>query len=233
MANNQYGVINLNIDNIKDTKDVYGHTASDDCIKIFATIIKEYSPANSIVARTGDGEYMVVMPYTVESQIESAASKFIRQAALIRGGIYNLTISAGVAYAPSHTSSVDEVIMFSEIANTNAAKEGKNQLVIFTQKMIDDIKEEHRWENEIEKAFYDNEFVMFYQPIVDLKKERIAKLEALARWQHPERGILSPWYFINRIERMSIVHEFAYWVVEEVFKDYNEFIKTRYCVSIL
>ncbi len=135
---------------------------------------------------------MVVMPYTVESQIESAASKFIRQAALIRGGIYNLTISAGVAYAPSHSSSVDEVIMFSEIANTNAAKQGKNQLVIFTQKMVDDIKEEHRWENEIEKAFYDNEFVMFYQPIVDLKKERIAKLEALARWQHPERGILSP-----------------------------------------
>lgn len=229
ISSNQYGVLTLTIENIKETKDVYGQNAFDDCIKIFATILKEYSPNNALVAKTGDGDFVVVMPYTVETQIENAARKFIKQASLIRGGIYNLAISAGISYAPKHSASIDEIIMYSEIANTNAAKEGKNELYTFDQRMIDEIVEEHRWENEIEKAFYDNEFIMYYQPIVDFKKEKIAKLEALARWNHPEKGILSPWYFINRIERMSIVHEFAYMVIENVFKDYNDFIKTRYC----
>ncbi|MEX1375946.1 MAG: EAL domain-containing protein [Eubacteriales bacterium] len=231
ISSNQYGVMTLTIQNIKETKDIYGQTAFDDCIKIFATILKEYSPNNALVAKTGDGDFMVVMPYTVETQIENAARKFIKQASLIRGGIYNLMISAGIAYAPLNSASIDEIIMYSEIANSNAPKIGKNELCIFDQKMVDDIVEEHRWENEIEKAFYDNEFILYYQPIVDFKKEKIAKLEALARWNHPEKGILSPWYFINRIERMSIVHEFAYMVIEAVFKDYNDFIKTRYCVN--
>ena len=231
ISQNQYGVMTLTIENIKDTKDIYGQTAFDDCIKIFSTILKEYSPNNALVAKTGDGDFMVVMPFTVETQIENAARKFIKQASLIRGGIYNLAISAGISYAPRHSASIDEIIMYSEIANTNASKISKNELCVFDQKMIDDIVEEHRWENEIEKAFYDNEFVMYYQPIVDFKKEKIAKLEALARWNHPEKGILSPWYFINRIERMSIVHEFAYMVIENVFKDYNEFSRTRYCVN--
>jgi len=231
ISSSQYGVITLSIENIKDTKDIYGQNAFDDCVKIFATILKEYSPNNALVAKTGDGDFMVVMPYTVETQIENASRKFIKQASLIRGGIYNLSISSGIAYAPKHSASVDEIIMYSEIANTNASKTGKNELCIFDQKMIDDIVEEHRWENEIEKAFYDNEFIMYYQPIVDFKKEKIAKLEALARWNHPEKGILSPWYFINRIERMSIVHEFAYMVIEAVFKDYNDFMRTRYCTN--
>jgi len=231
ISSSQYGILTLTIENIKETKDVYGQNAFDDCIKIFATILKEYSPNNALVAKTGDGDFVVVMPYTVETQIENAARKFIKQASLIRGGIYNLAISAGISYAPKHSASIDEIIMYSEIANTNASKEGKNELFTFDQRMIDEIVEEHRWENEIEKAFYDNEFIMFYQPIVDFKKEKIAKLEALARWQHPEKGILSPWYFINRIERMSIVHEFAYMVMETVFKDYNDFIKTRYCAN--
>ena len=231
ISQNQYGVLTLTIENIKDTKDIYGQSAFDDCIKIFSTILKEYSPNNALVAKTGDGDFMVVMPFTVETQIENAARKFIKQASLIRGGIYNLVISAGIAYAPKHSARIDEVIMYSEIANTNASKIGKNELCTFDQKMIDDIVEEHRWENEIEKAFYDNEFIMYYQPIVDFKKEKIAKLEALARWNHPEKGILSPWYFINRIERMSIVHEFAYMVIESVFKDFNDFMKTRYCIS--
>jgi|GEM_PF-6124152 len=228
---NQYGVLTLTIENIKETKDVYGQNAFDDCVKIFATILKEYSPNNALVAKNGDGDFVVVMPYTVETQIENAARKFIKQASLIRGGIYNLVISAGISYAPKHSASIDEIIMYSEIANSNAAKMGKNELCTFDQKMVDDIVEEHRWENEIEKAFYDNEFIMYYQPIVDFKKEKIAKLEALARWNHPEKGILSPWYFINRIERMSIVHEFAYMVIEAVFKDYNDFVKTRYCAN--
>ena len=231
ISTNQYGVMTLTIQNIKETKDIYGQTAFDDCIKIFATILKEYSPNNALVAKTGDGDFMVVMPYTVETQIENAARKFVKQASLIRGGIYNLVISAGIAYAPQNSASIDEIIMYSEIANSNAPKLGKNELCIFDQKMVDDIVEEHRWENEIEKAFYDNEFILYYQPIVDFKKEKIAKLEALARWNHPEKGILSPWYFINRIERMSIVHEFAYMVIEAVFKDYNDFIKTRYCTN--
>ncbi len=231
ISTNQYGVLTLTIENIKDIKDTYGQNAFDDCIKIFATILKEYSPNNALVSKTGDGDYIVVMPFTVETQIENAARKFIKQASLIRGGIYNLIISAGISYAPNHSASIDEIIMYSEIANSNASKMGKNELCTFDQKMIDEIVEEHRWENEIEKAFYDNEFVMFYQPIVDFKKEKIAKLEALARWNHPEKGILSPWYFINRIERMSIVHEFAYMVIENVFKDYNDFIKTRYCIN--
>ena len=231
ITSNQYGILTLTIDNIKETKDVYGQEAYDDCIKIFATILKEYSPNSALVAKTGDGNFAVVMPFTVETQIENAARKFIKQASLIRGGIYNLAISAGIAYAPSHSSSIDEVIMYSEIANSNASKLGKNEMLTFDQKMVDDIVEEHRWENEIEKAFYDNEFIMYYQPIVDFRREKIAKLEALARWNHPEKGILSPWYFINRIERMSIVHEFAYMVIEAVFKDYNDFIKTRYCTS--
>lgn len=231
ISSNQYGILTLTIENIKETKDIYGQNAFDDCIKIFATILKEYSPNNALVAKTGDGDFVVVMPYTVETQIENAARKFIKQASLIRGGIYNLAISAGISFAPKHSASIDEIIMYSEIANTNAAKEGKNELCTFDQRMIDEIVEEHRWENEIEKAFYDNEFVMYYQPIVDFKKEKIAKLEALARWNHPEKGVLSPWYFINRIERMSIVHEFAYMVIENVFKDYNDFIKTRYCAN--
>ena len=142
ISQNQYGILTLTIENIKDTKDIYGQSAFDDCIKIFSTILKEYSPNNALVAKTGDGDFMVVMPFTVETQIENAARKFIKQASLIRGGIYNLIISAGISYAPRHSASIDEIIMYSEIANTNAIKIGKNELCTFDQKMIDDIVEE-------------------------------------------------------------------------------------------
>ena len=210
-------VMLIDLDRFKYVNDSMGHKAGDVLLMTIAARLRSALRDSDTVARLSGDEFVVIMsqhpaqqlgPHLVQQLMDSVA-----QPVLLGAKEYSVTCSIGVAVYPTAGALADSLIEHADIAMYSAKKLGRNNFQFYTPAMNDEAQERVRIESALRKALERDEFVLHYQPQVDLASGKIVGMEALLRWQHPELGMVPPMRFISVAEDTGLIVPIGAWVM--------------------
>lgn len=220
----------IDIDNFKMINDVLGHQAGDVYLKLIANIMAEEKLPKAHVSRlSGDEFFIYIEEYESENQVEHFVNHLLNticsDAKLEFLRFTYIQASAGIAFYNFVTNEskieIDELIQQADIAMFRAKDLGKNRYMIYTNDMADTVLENYELLTDMRDAYDKQEFVMYYQPIVNTKKNQMESLEALIRWNHPQKGLISPAKFIPIAEMSGEICRLGQYVLEQSLRQIN------------
>jgi diguanylate cyclase (GGDEF)-like protein/PAS domain S-box-containing protein len=203
-------VLFLDVDNFKAVNDGFGHGAGDSLLVHIGEVLRRCARSADTVARLGGDEFAILTEdVATPSHALALADRIVaamRQATTVDGNPVVATVSVGVAvYEPGWTSV--EMLRNADLAMYAAKQLGKDRHVEYRGEMYRVIAERMAVENDLHDALDLGQLVVHYQPIVELSTERLVGFEALVRWQHPERGLLSPDEFVRVAEDAGLIEQ--------------------------
>tara|TARA_R110000744_G_scaffold113120_1_gene211969 strand:+ start:2460 stop:4769 length:2310 start_codon:yes stop_codon:yes gene_type:complete len=226
----------LDIDNFKDINDSLGHIVGDKLLIETAKRIKTCIRNNDIVARLGGDEFIIVLVGTITAiDIDNIGQKLLNtlsQPYLIAEQSVHCTASIGIARYPDDATSIDSLLRNADQAMYNAKAHGRNGIHYFTENMRTDFLKRMEIIKDLRIAISQQQFHMVYQPIVNLSNNKIAKAEALIRWNHPEKGLVSPLDFIPIAEATGLISEISEWIFNEVSLQVK-YWREKYCQELM
>ncbi|MDI4641416.1 EAL domain-containing protein [Rhodoblastus acidophilus] len=208
-----FSLIVVDLDRFKEINDMLGHNAGDAVIVEMAARLRRVIDGDDVVARLGGDEFVVLSRERRREWPQEASALAerivvaLREPAVIDASSIPISASLGVAHYPDHGVAATELMKKVDIALYEAKREGRNRAAIFDSSMQARFNEERVMELEIETAIARDEFEPWFQPIGNIETGQIVGYEALARWPHPVRGMISPGKFIPSAEQTgAIVH---------------------------
>ena len=223
-ARGPFALLFVNIDNFKALNDSWGYRGGDQILVQVAQRLSSTLGSRGHLARTEADEFAIVYEDVAD---ESALSRWVdtliasisSAPLLVDGSSVHVSVSVGVAYAPSAAIDVDALKMHAEAALATAKKNGKNTQHVFSNALAQSLHERAALHAMMQLAIRNREFFMVYQPIVDLHTLRVTSLEALIRWRHPERGLIMPGTFMPIAEETGMIVEIGEIVLQETCND--------------
>ncbi len=225
---NQSGlaVMFIDLDRFKLVNDTLGHVKGDELLQQVATRLKNCLRRGDTLARLGGDEFTVVLPELHDkTDAEVIAGKFLetfRQPFVLDNAEFHISASIGIAVYPEDGESIDELLRHADMAMYHVKAQGKNGHSFYEGAMFDATYREMELEKNIHRALERNEFIIYYQPQVDVTTGRIAGAEALIRWNHPECGLLSPGEFLPSAEENGLMIQINDWMLDAVCRDIQE-----------
>jgi diguanylate cyclase (GGDEF)-like protein len=208
----------LDLDGFKPINDRHGHAIGDQFLVTLAQRMKEVLREGDTLSRIGGDEFVAVLVDLEETQDCAPILYRLLQtcAAPITAGDFTLSVSAsiGVTFFPQDNGDADLLLRHADQAMYQAKQNGKNRYHLFDVAQDNAITTRHESIERIRRALAENEFVLHFQPKVDMQSGRIVGVEALIRWQHPEFGLLPPANFLPVIEGHSLIIDIGEWVIE-------------------
>lgn len=221
----------IDLDRFKEVNDTLGHDVGDQLLIQAATRIKSTVRVYDTVARLGGDEFTVILTGIHDSaDVGHLAEKIIEHLSLpfVIGGIESyVSASIGIALYPDDASNVVELTKNADQAMYSAKDSGRQCFRFFTKTMQEDATQRMRLANDMRHALKQNQFMVYYQPIINLSDGKYCKAEALIRWQHPELGFISPASFIPIAEDTGTIHQIGDWVFSQALQ------QVRACQSLL
>ncbi|PRY27892.1 diguanylate cyclase (GGDEF)-like protein [Pseudosporangium ferrugineum] len=212
-------VILVDLDGFKEVNDTYGHATGDELLRAAAERLTANVRTNDTVSRLGGDEFVVLLPRLVDDQIaDTVANRILRDLAqplIIGDVVLTIPASAGIAITRGAGTAVDEVVREADLALYQAKAEGKGLARRFDPAQFAAAESRRREEADLRRALDAGEFEVHYQPIVDLEGEHTVGVEALVRWNHPERGMIPPIAFLDMAESLGLLPRLGGWVLEE------------------
>ncbi|MBU1657721.1 bacteriohemerythrin [bacterium] len=220
-------VVYLDLDGFKEINDMYGHDNGDRLLSILADRMKRTLRDGDTIARLGGDEFVSVFLdlKTHEDCIPMLERLLIAASEVVNANeiAMKVTASLGVAFFDSgDTIDADQLLRFADQAMYQAKLLGKNRFHVFDAAQDATLRTHHEKLETIEQAFMKNEFLLYYQPKVNMRMDEVVGVEALIRWSHPQQGILSPAHFLPTIKNHILSIKIGEWVIEEVFKQIKE-----------
>jgi len=208
----------LDLDGFKAINDAHGHNMGDELLIVLSARMKEALRENDILARFGGDEFVAVLTdlSTVEN-CEPVLERLLLAASepvTIDGVVLNVSASIGVTLYPQDSVDADLLMRHADQAMYVAKESGKNNYHLFDTAQDDAIKTQRESLQAIRNALDNHQFLLHYQPKVNMRTGVVTGVEALIRWQHPERGLLSPIEFLPVIENHAMMVEVGEWVID-------------------
>jgi len=217
--NNSYiAVLFIDLDSFKAINDTFGHSVGDQLLQTFGQRLKQYIREHDTVARLSGDEFVVIITSATFDLkyfykiIERFFEHIIEPYNLAEQEII-VTASMGVTFYPQDGQTPDTLIKHADIAMYNVKEKGKNTFEFYNEAMSKQLLERLQLENGLHTALQKNEFFLHYQPIIDLKTNKIVAMEALIRWQHPTLGLIPPNTFIPVAESTGSIFPIGLWVL--------------------
>lgn len=212
-------LIFFDLDRFKIINDTFGHQHGDEMLKGVATRLKEAVGERGVIGRFGGDEFTIMLPSVqgekeITDFITMIYKKFTDLPIMCTGRELFITSSMGVSFFPEHGQDANTLIKNADIAMYCSKDEGRNNYQIYNEGMSKGTYYQLIVESELRKALENDEFKVYYQVQVDVKTNEIYGVEALIRWDHPERGIVPPVEFLTIAEEMGIIVEIDDWVLK-------------------
>ncbi|MBI1175632.1 MAG: EAL domain-containing protein [Sideroxydans sp.] len=209
----------IDLDLFKEVNDTLGHDIGDMLLAEVASRIRGAVRDSDTVARISGDEFTVVLPELAEtSRAEHVAQDILQTLAqpfqIEKEHIY-ISASIGITLYPADTSEIEELLKNADQAMYAAKKRGRNCFSYFTSQMQETVQHRMRLIKDMREALAGNQFQLYFQPIVQQGSGQIVKAEALIRWFHPERGLISPAQFIPLAEEVGLINDIGSWVFKE------------------
>ena len=228
--NNRVAVLFLDVDRFKYLNDTLGHGVGDQLLSVFSQRLVG-AAEGQMVARLGGDEFTVLVQSTnaqaTALRIAERIMHSLRRPFSLSGHEMFVTSSIGIAVSTNADRTSTELLRKADIALYRAKGEGRSRYVLFTPEFDAIPAEQFDLDNALRRSVERQELLLHYQPIVDLRSGDIAGMEALLRWDHPHRGILSPATFISIAEETGEIVRIGQWVLEEACRRTVEFQRAR------
>ncbi len=234
----QVGVVYLDLDNFKKVNDAYGHMFGDQLLQAVALAILSCLDEGQTLARLGGDEFIVMATDTSQGALEAMASRILtRLRQPFRIGLIEVytSCSLGIALAPQHGNDRESVIRNADTAMYTAKENGRGKFCVFSPEMNQRVFEYLWLDTNLRKALDNDQLLIHYQPKMTWRGE-VRSLEALVRWQSPERGLIPPMEFISYAEESGLIVPLGRWVmldvVRQVAKWRDKGINMRVAVNV-
>jgi diguanylate cyclase (GGDEF)-like protein/PAS domain S-box-containing protein len=217
-------VLCLDLDHFKEINDSLGHPIGDDLLKEVACRLRTSVREGDTVARLGGDEFAIVRAGTdlQASDSSSLAERLVEIVGapyVIQGHQLNIGVSIGIAFAPSDGDDPDLLLKNADMALYRAKEDGRGTYRFFEPGMDARAQARRLLEIDLRAALTRDEFELYYQPIHDLNTDQITAFEALIRWKHPLRGMISPMDFIPLAEETGLITQLGDWILRKACMD--------------
>lgn len=219
-ANASLALLFIDLDGFKKVNDTAGHSAGDEVLQHASTRLREAIRPQDKVVRFGGDEFIVILE-NIEHRIDAAhvaerVQRAFEQPFRLSEGVHAVGTSIGIAIFPTDGQDASALLEKADIAMYSVKSNGKRGYQFYEEKFYNALRERLAKETELRQAIARDEFLMYYQPRVDLITEVIVSLEALVRWQHPIKGLLEPAEFIQLAEETGLIVEIGELVINKV-----------------
>lgn len=221
-----FAVCFIDLDRFKHINDAFGHATGDALLRRVGQILTDSTRPADTVARLGGDEYVVLLDTIGDAEEALLITGRIREKLLtpLKVGEQEVRVGAsiGIALSGSDRLSANDMIRNADIAMYRAKHGDTGGVEVFTDSMHAAVRDLTTLESDLQRALQNGELELYYQPIVDLGRQRTIGLEALLRWRHPQRGFVPPDQFIPIAEETGAIHEIGAWVMAESCRQLGE-----------
>lgn len=213
-----FAVMYLDFDRFKLINDSLGHGAGDEFLVKVARRIQEHVRPSDMVARLGGDEFAILTTHLATTQhaiaLAERLQEVLRKPLAIAGREITTSASIGITFSEIGYRTPEEVLRDADLAMYEAKAKGKAQYALFDGSLHRQATEQLSLEGDLRRALATGELALVYQPIYQLATRRLVSFEALARWNHPERGLIDPAVFIPLAEESGLIEPLSRWVLE-------------------
>jgi diguanylate cyclase (GGDEF)-like protein len=213
----------IDVDRFKDVNDTLGHRAGDALIQSVATRLRSALASDDLLARFGGDEFAVLRASSEVGEAERLLKRIetaFDDMYEIESQLIRITASVGLAHAAPGGISADELMRRADIALYRAKSQGRDQAVIFSREMGQEVEERRAIELDLRKAIKaGDQLTLHYQPVVSASSQEIIGAEALLRWNHPTRGNIAPGTFVPIAEDSGLMPVLGEWILDQSLRD--------------
>lgn len=216
---NKTAVLYIDLDEFKTVNDSLGHSAGDAMLKLVTSRLQKTIRASDTLSRQGGDEFLLLLPNISNiSDVSMIADNLLQEFKTpfnVNNHVIPISASIGIAIYPEHGENFEQLLQSADAAMYRAKETGKNNYCLFTQQMKHNLIGLFQMQNDLKDAIKNQEFVLHYQPQIDLAQNKITGAEALIRWKHSKQGMISPMSFIPVAESTGLIVEIGAWVIME------------------
>jgi diguanylate cyclase (GGDEF)-like protein/PAS domain S-box-containing protein len=222
-----HALLFLDVDHFKHINDSIGHAAGDELLSQVARRLRAYLRPEDFIARLGGDEFAIIHSFDMNnpdyrqeiSLFAEEITELFQQPYLLEDNSEYIGCTIGVVLAPHDGQDIDTLLRNADLALYAAKADLRGTYRFYEKSMRDAVEKRHRTAMELHKALQNDEFVLFYQPIFSLTTDQITGCEALLRWQHPTRGLITPDDFIPIAEDTGIIAAIGAWALQQACQD--------------
>jgi len=216
------GLLLIGLDRFKEVNNSCGHAVGDLVLRDIALRLKEIIPSGTTLARPGGDEFLVLVPDVVVTGCVhlacSLSSAISSQPIHAAGQSLTVTARIGISVWPADSVNGSGLLKNAYTALSRAKQGDEGSYQFFTADMTTRSVERLTLENELRTALQQHQFVVYYQPKIDISDGTLSGCEALVRWQHPDQGVVGPNWFIPVLEEIGLISQLGNWVLQEACK---------------
>ncbi len=212
-------VLFLDLDNFKTVNDCFGHATGDALLNVVVQRLLECVQDTDIISRQGGDEFLIILTSLADANaatsIVAKILESIEKTIVIDGNELATSLSIGISVYPDDSRDVDALLNLADTAMNHAKESGRNTYRFYTERLNTDAHDHQHIRVELRRALEHGEFVLHYQPQIDLASNTVSGAEALIRWNHPEHGLLPPGRFMRVAEESGLIVPMGDWVLRE------------------
>jgi diguanylate cyclase (GGDEF)-like protein len=217
-----FALLYVDLDGFKQVNDSLGHDIGDHVLVETANRLRATIRTGDLLARFGGDEFLLILPSADQSIVKLVAQRMIdamSKVFQVQGKSVYVTASIGIAMAPGDGTNPNDLLRHADTALYKAKAAGRNTLTFFNPAMAEEILDRHELEVDLREARANGSLELYYQPIVELKTQRVVTREALMRWHHPTRGLITPSVFIPIAEQSGLIAAMGDWAIRQACRD--------------
>ncbi|SOC22774.1 PAS domain S-box-containing protein/diguanylate cyclase (GGDEF)-like protein [Ureibacillus xyleni] len=226
--NKPFALLFVDVDHFKTINDSLGHTMGDDLLKHIGKRLTDSISSSDQVYRFGGDEFIIVMKnFEHINEIKNRTLKivdYMAQPIFINNQQLFTSISIGISKFPTHGIDYESLIKNADMAMYTAKENGRKQFIIYADEFGENVNEKFELTNNLYDALNKEQFLLNYQPQVDLHSGKIVGVEALIRWQHPTKGMISPAKFIPLAEETGLINPLGLWILRRACLDRKQWL---------